>query len=98
MLLIPQSEEQLYAYLIAITVVYILLRIAILYLRGDSTEFGIDVLNSVFNGITLATSIMLLAGLMDARLLILIGSTKPFLFLSALLGSVFSLWMLFRKS
>lgn len=72
--------------------VYIGLAYAIQYLRGtkvkDHHKVGIE---RVFNGVTFASSLVLLAGVVDQQLLQLIGSIKPYLLFAAAIGIVYSL-------
>lgn len=77
-------------------VVYLLAAIAIRWWCGgfktdDPTRF---VLTHVFDGVTMATSLLILWGVMDDNILKLIGNTKPFLLIAGFAGFAYAIFAL----
>lgn len=61
-------------------------------MRRDNGTFFIG---QIFNGTTFAGSTVLLMGILDPRVLALVGNTKPFLLVAGLAGVCYSLHALF---
>jgi len=102
LLRLPTTENGLYGWTLILTVAYIvaayLVRAVYLLrkkkgLRPSAQFFA----SKLFDGVTFSGALMLLGGVFSPPLLVLIGSTKPFLIIASLAGIGYSIHALFPE-
>lgn len=93
----PYTEDSLYIWVAGLMVGYLLV---FAFLRSRCTrKLPSDpavLVSSVFDAATFAVSLMLFWGVIDARVLAAIGSTKLFLLIAAIAGAVYGLHQLWK--
>jgi len=88
---LPADEDDFYLWILCLIVGYVILAYAISFFRKNKMNQGNFGPARVFDGSTFAGSFMLLMGIVQPDLMKVIGSTKPFLLVSGLVGIVYSL-------
>lgn len=83
----PESDGALYVWVFCLMGGYLIARYGINFRRRTRTEPG----PAVFDAGTFAISAMVLWGVLDSRVLIAIGSTKPFLLVAGFFGVLYAL-------
>ena len=94
---LPVDEDDFYLWIPCLTIGYLVLAYAISFLRRSGVNHANFGLARIFDGSTFAVSFMLLLGIVQPDLMKVIGSTKPFLLVSGLVGIVYSLHALWPE-
>jgi len=96
---LPTDENGLYAFVMYGMVLYLAAHYVARWIktRRFTTKSGGFPITSVFDGATFSTSVLLLIGITEPKVLELIGSTKPFLIIAGIAGVAYSIHAIVPK-
>jgi hypothetical protein len=87
---LPTNEAEFYEWVTVLTGAYLVLAHLIQFLSGRWSNQRQHIVPRVFDSITFSSSTMLLLGITHPPLLLVIGSTTPFLLIAGFAGLLYS--------
>ncbi|MFC4172635.1 hypothetical protein ACFOYU_11280 [Microvirga sp. GCM10011540] len=96
---LPADENGLYAFVMFGMLLYLVAHYIARRIKTGrfSTKSGGFPITSVFDSATFSTSVLLLVGIVEPKVLELIGNTKPFLIIAGIAGVAYSVHALVPK-
>jgi hypothetical protein len=98
MVTLPADEDSFYRWILILMVVHLVTAYGIHVVRNKKfPDWRGEVMTRVFDSATFASSVMLIAGIVQPKILLLIGSTKPFLLVAGVAGVLYGVHALIKE-